>query len=439
MCMVQCPNRLTALMLVLIVRLMLPDPCLAQGIHVFADGEVSVFGQLALNTEAAAVWSTDRSSAPGYFSATADAAFSGASDGTGFLIDGYVKYYRGASASATSFVFPVGQASDYRSVTISGTIPNNTAFATTWFSGDPGTTTDPTDGSTHDRNSKDADVISVLPQGFWDWQNLSGTASNMNISVSIPDVTAYALASGLILVGWDGSKWINMSGASGEGTFSGNWADGNTENSSLSGTWQAGISALAIGSLSTILPLTLESFTGKINGCSADLTWKTADEQNTSHFTVEFTTDGTHWQQLTNIAAQGNGAGKVYKYNVNQNERAVQYRLLMADRDGVVKYSPIVAVTSNCMQGEFLKVFPNPVISGSGTLQVQLFTHREGKVKLLLRNAAGQVLLSRNIELAEGYNSASIATGAFIAGTYLLSVVDEKGRSLYEIQKIIKK
>ena len=104
-----------------------------------------------------------------------------------------------------------------------------------------------------------------------------------------------------------------------------------------------------------------------------------------------------------------------------------------------MKYSPIVAVTSNCMQGEFLKVFPNPVISGSGTLQVQLFTHREGKVKLLLRNAAGQVLLSRNIELAEGYNSASIATGAFIAGTYLLSVVDEKGRSLYEIQKIIKK
>jgi len=425
-------------MLVLTTQLLISFRSSAQNVHVFADSETSIFSELALNTHPNAVWSTDRSSTPGYFTAVDDAIYSGAADGTSHLVDGYVKYYRGTSATTGSFVFPVGNGTDYRPVIIGGTIPNNTTFATAWFAGDPGVTTDPTDGTAHNRGSKGTGVVSVLPQGFWDWQFVGGTANGLTISLSIPDVSTQAFASNLVLVGWDGSEWINLSGTAGAGPFGGNWADGNTEGSSLRGSWQAGISALGIGSLSVVLPLKLENFSGRANGCIAGLTWKTSEEENTSHFIIQCTIDGINWKQLGNVPAQGNGTGKTYSYSADQDEHTVRYRLCIADRDGKVKYSPIVTLTSQCGQRDHLKLFPNPVVPGSGDVKIIMQASRHGRATLLLRNITGEVVLNRSIVLTKGLNTVNLETGGFARGTYLLSVIDEKGQLLYQLQKIIK-
>jgi len=196
---------------------------------VFTGAEYAIFSEFALNIDPTSVWSTTRSSSPGYFSAVGDAAYEGKMQGTNFLVDGYVKYYRSTSATVSSFEFPVGQGSELRPVIISAVIPDNASFATAWFTGDPGLIIDPTDGVTHDRNSKSPGVVSVLPLGFWDWQTFAGTATGMTITVSIPDVSAYVHTSSLILLGWDGARWINLGGTAGAGPYSNNWANGNTE------------------------------------------------------------------------------------------------------------------------------------------------------------------------------------------------------------------
>ncbi|HEY0110061.1 MAG TPA: T9SS type A sorting domain-containing protein, partial [Fibrella sp.] len=382
---------------------------------------------------------TARSNAPGYFMAIDDAAFTGGANGTSFLVDGYVKYFRSTSATTGIFEFPVGQGIDYRPLTISAAIPDHSSFAVAWFSGDPAIVSDPTDGSTHSRHSKGPDVVSVMPHGFWDWQNLAGTAAGMAITVSIPDVSAQAQASNLILVGWDGTEWVNLSGAVGAGSFSGNWANGNTEGDLLSGSWQPNITAIGIGSRSFVLPLKLESFMGETTGCKAELTWKMQDEEAASHFTLQASTDGFAWQSITKLAAQGNGTGRAYQYTIEQNERTVRYRLLMSDKSGQVTFSPVISLNSNCGQDASLSIFPNPVTAGSGLLKIHVQALQHENATLLLRNTAGQVIHQRIILLNQGYNTINLTTEMLVPGTYLLSIADEKGNSLYPSKKLIKK
>ena len=134
-----------------------------QGIHVFAEAEESTFDSLSLDVVGAATWSTDCAFVPGDFSAVGDVTFSGASDGTDFLIDGYVKYYRSNMATFGSFTFPVGQHTGYHPVIISGAIPSNAVFSNAWYKGDPSLVADPTDAATHSRGSRGPGVMAVLP------------------------------------------------------------------------------------------------------------------------------------------------------------------------------------------------------------------------------------------------------------------------------------
>jgi len=61
------------------------------------------------------------------------------------------------------------------------------------------------------------------------------------VKVSIPDLSAFGSSASLRIVGWDGTGWIDLSGAS--------TASGNTENSILQGVIPANsaISAVGIG------------------------------------------------------------------------------------------------------------------------------------------------------------------------------------------------
>jgi hypothetical protein len=40
--------------------------------------------------------------------------------------------------------------------------------------------------------------------------------------------------------------------------------------------------------------------------------------------------------------------------------------------------------------------------------------------------------------LVEGLNTVDLQTAGFARGTYLLSVINEKGQSLFQLQKVIK-
>ena len=198
-------------------------------------------GPLGYNLGTTTDWSTVRSSAPGYYSwasgTTTSSSYTGLSATNN--VNGYVKKY-----GVDAFVFPVGTGTEMRTLTIaasSGAATN--AYATAWIEGNPTTVLDPTDVTNqfHPITSISGVIVGVSPVGQWDWQAISGTGEGLGITVSIPAIPAtgvFTEASNLRLVGWDGSKWINL-GTTGTTSLA--------NYSALSGTMVAGIQAIGIG------------------------------------------------------------------------------------------------------------------------------------------------------------------------------------------------
>ena len=339
----------------------------AQGNHVFSGAEAVNFGTISLATPGGQTWSTARTATPGFLSAVNGASFTGASDAAN--VNGYVKKY-----GNEAFTFPIGTGTDLRTLSISAPTLATDAYAAAWILGNPATTTDPTDGSTHPTTGAALapDIVAIADAGYWDWQAISGSGVGLTISVSIPDLSSFDGALNLRLVGWNGSRWVNLSGIT--GPFS------NIENTIVTGTMIAGISALAIGSSTFILPATLTSFTGQIVNCkTAKLSWSIADAVDFEVFEVQRSSNGSAFSTIEIIAYKAGAAN----YDANDNSifdnMIYQYRLKLADSDGRSKYSKVIALKSNCSGGGLaISLYPNPAsnvvtvagLNGNETIQL---------------------------------------------------------------------
>lgn len=404
-----------------------------QGNHVFSGGEAVNFSVMDIPASGISTWSTDRLSVPGYFSAVDTAAFTGCSDAAN--INGYIKKY-----GNNPFIFPVGNGNDLRTLEISSPIASTDAYATAWISGNPSDALDPTapNAGAHSTLLFAAPIVAVSTAGQWDWQvgdagNLgSGTTGNGNgltITVSIPDMTSFANAVNLRLVGWNGAKWIDLSGAA--------TATNNTENSTLSGTMIPGITAVAIGSVSLTLPLKLESFFATPNNCDALLSWRTSNEINTKEFVIQQSTDNNIYTTVATVKAKGNSAAANYSTQVSQPSGLAYYRLKMVDINGAYTYSNISMCRTNCAVKEFMTVYPNPVITGT-TLYLSFSTAYKGKAVLTINTITGQKYITQTIQVNAGSNLVPINVNMLVAGTYLLGLNAPTGERIGTIQKFIK-
>lgn len=159
-------------------------------------------------------WTTARTATPGVYSFRENAGFA---NGTSILssvtatpaswVNGYVKYYGSAS---NSFIYPVGSASARRFVKTVN-VPANHSVTTAWIDGDPTSTPDPTDATLHDRTSKQTGITAVSSVGQWDW---IATAYLASIAVSVNVPISFTNTTNLIMVGWDGTRWIDLGNTS---------------------------------------------------------------------------------------------------------------------------------------------------------------------------------------------------------------------------------
>ncbi|MCP9763706.1 hypothetical protein [Lacihabitans soyangensis] len=219
----------------------IPPLLYAQGnVYVESGSELSNFGTIDLATPSSNNWVTYRGASPGYYSAVGTAGYTNPGDAAN--VNGYVKHY--ANATNQTFNFPVGTGSDYRALSISGTRTATSQIAVAWILGNPSSTNDPTapNSGLHPTTSVGAGLQSVSSIGQWDWYDATSDATGLTVTVSIPNLTAFGTAADLRLVGWDGTNWVNLSSSG---------ASGNTENSTLSGVVVSGITALAIGKISS--------------------------------------------------------------------------------------------------------------------------------------------------------------------------------------------
>ncbi len=398
----------------------------AQGNYVFSGAEFSNGGAIDLSTPGGQTWATDRSSAPGYFSALTGATITGAS--TTANVNGYVKKY-----GAEAFTFPVGSGTDLRTLSISAPSNPADAFATAWIEGNPDGNLDPTapNSGAHSRQSLGAGIISVSPVGQWDWQDFNNDGAGLTITVSLPDVSGFALTNNLRLVGWNGGIWIDLSGSP--------TASGNTANSTLTGTMVAGITAIGIASTTWPLPIKYDDFTATEKDCSAYLTWTILSPNNCSYFDIEQSTDGNNFSKTGTIDAKDNAGGNKYHFTNLQNiGTAIFYRIKMVNNDGSFDYSSVRKLTVNCNNtSNYIKLSPNPVM-GAGMVTIHFKVGYNGKGTLLVMNNLGSLVANKSIYIFNGENSYSFNTSALAAGTYYVKLADAGGNTVIEVQKLIK-
>lgn len=398
----------------------------AQSNYVSGGGEVVNFGTINLATPSGQIWSTARTASPGYFSAYyPGASFSGASDATN--VNGYVKKY-----GNQAFTFPVGTGADLRSLSISAPSSASDAYGVAWILGDPNVTGDPTNGdSFHPVTSVTGGLTQVSHVGQWDWVPSSGTGAGLTITVSIPDMTSFALTPNLRLAGWNGSAWVDLSNAS--------TASGNTENSTLSGTMIAGIQAIGIGTITFVLPLHLLSFSSTREQCNAALQWTTSEEANTSHFDIEESIDGNRFEKTGTLPAVNNTAIHVYTYNTPLKSNRTYYRLKMIDIDGRYEYSKVISVQSVCSLENFLTVFPNPVTSDNENLAIKFKLAYSGNINMTIMDATGRRMHNKLVTASSRGNSEVINVSRLSRGSYFIYLLDKDGQLLANPSKFIKK
>ena len=174
----------------------------------------------------------------------------------------------------------------------------------------------------------------------------------------------------------------------------------------------------------TFLPVKLTSFTAKgVNMDKVVLNWNTAQEKNSSHFTIEKSLDGKEFSDAGIVFSMGNSE-QPQQYTFTDKLRTgekgmIYYRLKMVDVDGKSDYSPIKVVRIGDEKANTsILVYPNPV---ANDLRVTLpAAWHDKKVTIDIISANGVLVqrhVTNNASQTETVNVRALAPGGYMVRT----------------------
>lgn len=162
------------------------------------------------------------------------------------------------------------------------------------------------------------------------------------------------------------------------------------------------------------VPITLLSFTGKVENENVQLDWQTAQEINNDYFVVEHSANGINFSKITKIKSKGNTSiGHAYNYSPKNAVQGINYyRLKQVDVDGSFTYSDIVQIKNNT---KTISIVANPVTNEIVLKNANI----DGKSTYKIINTAG-IVVAINILKSNTINVSKIANG-----NYLLVIANE--------------
>ena len=150
------------------------------------------------------------------------------------------------------------------------------------------------------------------------------------------------------------------------------------------------------------VPLTLLSFRGMTDasGKNALLSWETAEERNTGYFEIQSSSDGTRFESVGNVQANGSGNGN-YRFIKPLQQDLTYFRLKMVDIDGAFTYSPVVKVKATSTKP--VSILNNPV---TGILQINIADASLSGTTAFVIDSKGAVV--KQIVLRSGIQQVSV-------------------------------
>jgi len=188
--------------------------------------------------------------------------------------------------------------------------------------------------------------------------------------------------------------------------------------------------ALGPGEIIGILPIRLNSFAAINNHSAILLNWQTAYEQETSRFNLQRSINGTDFNPIAVVQAKGGPTVTTdYQYTDNtakdlKGVAHVFYRLEMVDKNGNTELSPVVQVKLDLSPGEFT-ILRNPVVND---LQLEFNSTANEETQLLITDAWGRQLITRQLRSSAGTVFTSIKFETFPQGTYYITIANSFGK-----------
>jgi hypothetical protein len=184
-------------------------------------------------------------------------------------------------------------------------------------------------------------------------------------------------------------------------------------------------------STASVLPVSLADFTVQPDKNRVLISWKTATEQNNSHFDIERSNDGFTFSKIATVHGNGtSAAAHTYTAYDNMPYNGVNYyRIKQYDNDGKFAISSVRSL-SMLLQQAIAKAYPNPT---HGDINFSL-QNASGEITATLTNLAGQVVHKEVIQTNTATDNYKLNLKTKLsAGVYVLQL---KGNSLSESIKI---
>lgn len=148
--------------------------------------------------------------------------------------------------------------------------------------------------------------------------------------------------------------------------------------------------------------------------------WATTQEENTKHFVVERSNNGSTFEPLGTVNAAGSSQQEIKYSFIDQNpgEGTKYYRLKTVNMDESFAYSKIVALTRDIVSPT-VNIYPNPT---RNAFTVEFSTATEQDVNYEVLDIMGRQVFTGNTRTLNGLNKLEIQLGEAPSAAYIFSM-----------------
>ncbi|MBO9659530.1 MAG: T9SS type A sorting domain-containing protein [Chitinophagaceae bacterium] len=183
-------------------------------------------------------------------------------------------------------------------------------------------------------------------------------------------------------------------------------------------------------STGSTLPVQWTSFTANriknaTSGSAVVCKWSTASEDNSAHFIIERSNNGTTFQPIGQVGAAGNSSFSNYYTFTDASplNGTSYYRLKQVDTDTRFTFSKIVSVSSDKSATSFM-IYPNP---SNGDITMSFFSDKQQNGSYHIFDQSGKKLITNVIKLNKGANMIPMTVSSLPAGIYFAQVISGSG------------
>ena len=324
----------------------------------------------------------------------------------------------------TDFIFPIGNGTLYRPITITSLSISATVRAT-YVLGNPRTAFG-TDGTGTALPIKDVSLCE-----YWDLDDAGSPVTaviGLQYSSTSPCNAGGYIGdpASLLVAHWNGSSWDNLGAAPGATGTNMTAATASSFSPFTIGTSDAGLNGL---------PVSFTDVKAFEKGVGVQVEWTNATESDMSAYVIERSSNGVDFTAIGQTAPRSNQFDRVsYTYlDANPLSGTNFYRVKAVELTGKNVYTKALRVDIG-RSPKGISLYPNPVRGSEITIG---FSALKGQYSLNVLNTAGQVVYRQQLNHAGGTVAQSVALPASLkAGVYnvLISGDNFKETKMFVIQ-----